>query len=84
MKGAGILCSKGDDVQSLHSWSPITEAIRRLAGPPERTRWRQRHLPVVRDGALCGMVSIGDVVRHRLEEMRLEADVLRDMDRAHR
>ncbi|MBN9096983.1 MULTISPECIES: CBS domain-containing protein [unclassified Pseudonocardia] len=50
----------------------------------QMTRSRQRHLPVVRDGALCGLVSIGDVVRHRVEEMQLEADVLRDMYLAHR
>lgn len=45
----------------------------------QMTRSRYRHLPVVRDGVLCGLVSIGDVVRHRVEEMQLETDVLRDM-----
>lgn len=42
------------------------------------TRTRHRHLPVVADGAVVGMISIGDVVKHRLEEMELEASVLRD------
>ncbi|MFN2505029.1 MAG: CBS domain-containing protein [Acidimicrobiales bacterium] len=43
------------------------------------TRTRHRHLPVVDDqGQLCGVVSIGDVVKHRLSEMELERDVLRD------
>jgi CBS domain-containing protein len=42
------------------------------------TRTRHRHLPVVADGAVVGLVSIGDVVKHRLEEMELEASVLRD------
>lgn len=45
----------------------------------QMTRSRHRHLPVLRDGALCGLVSIGDVVRHRVEEMALETAVLRDM-----
>jgi CBS domain-containing protein len=44
----------------------------------QMTRTRQRHLPVVVDGRLCGIVSIGDVVKHRLEEMELETHVLRD------
>lgn len=42
------------------------------------TERRFRHLPVVRHGQLCGMISIGDVVRLRLEEQRREADALRD------
>jgi CBS domain-containing protein len=44
----------------------------------QMTRTRNRHLPVVADGQLCGIVSIGDVVKHRLEEMELETSVLRD------
>ena len=44
----------------------------------QMTRTRNRHLPVVEDGILCGIVSLGDVVKHRLEEMELETSVLRD------
>ncbi len=39
---------------------------------------RVRHVPVIEDGDLRGMVSIGDVVKHRLEETEMEARVLRD------
>ncbi len=42
------------------------------------TRTRNRHIPVVADGRLCGIVSVGDVVKHRLEDMELETSVLRD------
>lgn len=44
----------------------------------EMTRRRVRHLPVVADGVLCGIVSIGDVVKNRLEEMETESNVLRE------
>ena len=44
----------------------------------EMTRRRVRHLPVVQDGVLCGIVSIGDVVKSRLDELELETHVLRD------
>ncbi len=45
----------------------------------QMTRTRHRHVPVVDGtGRLCGLVSIGDVVKHRLEDMELQANVLRD------
>jgi len=42
------------------------------------TRHRVRHMPVLRDGKLAGIISIGDVVKHRLDDLELEASVLRD------
>ena len=46
------------------------------------THRRVRHLPVARDGALCGIVSIGDVVKSMLHDLQLETNVLRDVYRA--
>lgn len=43
------------------------------------TRHRVRHMPVLRNGRLAGMISIGDVVKHRLDDLELEASVLRDV-----
>ena len=43
------------------------------------TNRRIRHVPVVEhDGRLCGIISIGDVVKHRLDEIQREADAMRE------
>jgi CBS domain-containing protein len=42
------------------------------------TRHRMRHMPVLRDGNLIGIISIGDVVKHRMDDLELENNVLRD------
>ncbi len=61
-----------------------------MCAPDESLEWvmarmthrRVGHLPVARDGALCGIVSIGDVVKSLLHDLQLEANVLRDVYRA--
>ena len=40
------------------------------------TQRRIRHVPVLVEGRLAGIVSIGDVVKHRLEELQSERDHL--------
>ena len=68
---------------------PVSEVMTRYvqtAGPDETvahamarmTAGRYRHLPVLVEGKLVGMVSIGDLVKHRVREMELETGVLRD------
>jgi CBS domain-containing protein len=44
---------------------------------------RIRHLPVMEEGRLVGLVSIGDLVKHRLDEKEIETNVLLDIARAH-
>ena len=43
----------------------------------EMTNRRIRHLPVVSNGTLCGIVSIGDLVKSRLDEIEYEAHSMR-------
>ena len=42
------------------------------------TSGRFRHLPVVQEGRLAGIVSIGDVVKRRIEEVEREAEQIRE------
>ena len=42
------------------------------------TQRRVRHVPVKDGDQLVGIVSIGDVLKHRLDELELEANVMRD------
>lgn len=44
---------------------------------------RVRHVPVLEHDRLAGLVSLGDLVKYRLDEKALEADVLRDITRMH-
>lgn len=47
------------------------------------TEGRFRHLPVVEDGALVGLISIGDVVKARLTEIENEKSAMVDMIRGY-
>jgi len=54
---------------------PSTEVLSALA---LITQKRVRHLPVVSGGQLVGIVSIGDLVKHRIERIEFEAQAMRD------
>ena len=43
------------------------------------TEGRFRHMPVVEDGEMIALISLGDVVKMRLDEVRAERDALEDM-----
>lgn len=42
------------------------------------TQRRIRHLPVVENGRLAGIVSIGDLVKYRMDKIEQEANAMRD------
>lgn len=42
------------------------------------TQGRFRHVPVITDGSLVGIISIGDVVKHHIAEVEMEVTAMRD------
>ncbi|MBW8745576.1 MAG: CBS domain-containing protein [Sphingomonas sp.] len=55
----------------------VESSLSPLAGLSLMTRRRIRHLPVVDDGKLVGFVSIGDLVKVRIELIESEAEAMR-------
>lgn len=51
--------------------TPVLEALGLM------TRRRVRHLPVVENGRMIGFVSIGDLVKYRIEQIEAEAEAMR-------
>jgi CBS domain-containing protein len=81
-EGAGVLLHEVSDLMT----SPIIgcrSSDRVDAALATMTLARIRHLPVIDDGELRGIVSIGDLVKHRLDEKELEASTLLDISRMH-
>jgi CBS domain-containing protein len=57
----------------VHTCAPSATVDELMAAMTER---RIRHVPVVEDGALAGIVSIGDVVKWRIDELRTQTEHL--------
>jgi CBS domain-containing protein len=75
--GAGAL----DDAVSVHMTARVvttTESESVYFTMERMNNGRFRHMPVLKDGKLAGIVSIGDVVRYRLAEMEHEHSALRE------
>ncbi|MEO9190050.1 MAG: CBS domain-containing protein [Acetobacteraceae bacterium] len=64
-----------DAVITCHSADRIDSVLKVM------TMHRVRHVPVVDNGALVGIVSIGDLVKHRMDEKEMEAGVLLEIAR---
>jgi CBS domain-containing protein len=75
-QGAGLLTTTVDRLMTRKVITCLPEdTVSDLMG--RMTQHRFRHLPVVKDGVLLGIVSIGDLVKNRIEEVEFEADSLR-------
>ena len=75
--GADSLERRVGDVMSKPAITvePTTRILTALALMTQR---RIRHLPVVDSGKLAGIVSIGDLVKYRIEQIEAEADAMRN------
>lgn len=58
------------DVKTSPTDAPVVDLMRTM------TEGRFRHVPVVADGKLAGIVSIGDIVKNRVGELEIERDSL--------
>lgn len=76
--GAAVLSMSVDDVMTLAvPTAAPTDSI--AAAMKLMTDRRARHLPVIEDGLVVGLVSIGDITKYRLAEKTEENSVLQDM-----
>jgi len=79
-----LLAQEGESVLEAHVGAVMSTDLITLS--PEQscadamalmTNQRIRHLPVLEAGQLIGIVSIGDLVKHRIEEIESEAEQLK-------
>lgn len=74
--GPEMLDNRVDDAMTSPAVTvaPETDVLAALA---LMTRRRVRHLPVIKDGVMIGFVSIGDLVKERIDRIESEAEALR-------
>jgi CBS domain-containing protein len=75
-QGPDVLNSKVEQVMSSPAITADSE-MSVLSALALMTQRRIRHLPIVEGGRLRGLVSIGDLVKHRMERIEAEADAMR-------
>jgi CBS domain-containing protein len=75
-EGQALLDRRVEEVMTAEpvTVTPGTPVLHALA---TMTRRRIRHLPVIDEGALAGFVSIGDLVKRRIDQIEAEADAMR-------
>jgi CBS domain-containing protein len=80
-----LLSSYGPDaldrsLDEVMTKSPVTcdSDMAVIGALSQMTQKRIRHLPVVHDGKMVGFVSIGDLVKYRIDKIEAEAAAMRD------
>jgi len=76
-EGAAILERKVSEVMTAPAVTVSPDSAI-MAGLSMMTRRRIRHLPVVDGDAVIGFVSIGDLVKYRIDKIEAEAAAMRD------
>ncbi|WP_099823953.1 CBS domain-containing protein [Oceaniglobus indicus] len=81
-RGPDCMSDKVDDLMTtkLIACAPDEAAVVVLT---KMTEGRFRHMPVMKDGVMIGLISIGDVVKARLSELAMERDALESMVMGH-
>ena len=81
-RGSGCLTEKVDDYMTskLVTCGRNASADEVLA---KMTEGRFRHMPVVEEGVMVGLITLGDVVKARLSELAMEKDALEGMIMGH-
>ena len=80
--GAGCLAQKVDDFMTT-TLVTCTRADSADSVLLQMTEGRFRHMPVVEDGKMIGLITIGDTVKARLSELAMEKDALQGMIMGH-
>ncbi|RDC73475.1 CBS domain-containing protein [Rhodovulum sp. 12E13] len=77
-RGAAVLAEPVEKLMTKKIVS-CTRAEKAVSVLATMTEQRFRHMPVVENGRLVGLITIGDVVKYRLEELAMEKDALEGM-----
>ncbi len=60
------------NIEVTHEDASVVSVMQRM------TKGRFRHMPVLDNGKLCGLISIGDLIKNRLSEMESEQQALKE------
>lgn len=76
-EGPGVLSRSVSDCMTKNPYTCTPEtSLDELMGV--MTKRRIRHMPVIHDGKLAGIVSIGDVVKRKIDDIEREAAMLKE------